>query len=82
MHMEKIMPLLKLSRVLILELLSFSTVSFTAQAAEQGRLTPPQSNAGLLQCSLAPGIHMPTLVNGQATDRAVLENTERCWRTT
>ena len=76
------MPLLKLSRVLILELLSFSTVSFTAQAAEQGRLVPPQGNAGPLQCSLALGIHMPTLVNGQATDRVVLENTERCWRTT
>ena len=79
---EKIMPLLKLNRVLMLELLSFFTVSFTAQAAEQGRLTPPQGTAGLLQCSLAPGMHMPMLVNGQATDRAMLENTERCWRTT
>ena len=76
------MPLLKLSRVLIFELLSFFTVSFTAQAAEQGRLTPPQGTAGLLQCSLALGMHMPMLVNGQATDRAVLENIERCWRTT
>ena len=72
------MPLLNLSRVLMLGCLSFSTVAFAAQAAEQGRLTPPQSNAGPLQCSLDLGIHMSTLVNGRATDSVVLENTERC----
>ena len=80
--MRGVMSLLEVIRVPMLGLLGFSTVSFIAQSAEQGRLTPPQSNADLLQCSLAPSMGTPTLVNRQATDSAVLKNTERCWRTT
>ncbi|TGG92595.1 MAG: hypothetical protein ERJ67_05675, partial [Aphanocapsa feldmannii 277cV] len=72
--MGVVMPLLKLSRVLMLGCLSFSTVAFTAQVTEQGRLTPPQSNAGPLQPGLALGMGTPTFINREATDSTALEN--------